>query len=59
MSFKAVWGFDPEEVAQAQRAFRSLPYAEEPEPMNATDECIGIPSSAELQLSELQRMFRL
>jgi hypothetical protein len=61
MSFRGVWGFDPDEALRVQNAFRrSIATA------NDADEIIRdprgeatIPRSRASQVHELQRLFRL
>jgi predicted ThiF/HesA family dinucleotide-utilizing enzyme len=64
MGFKAVWGFGPEEVAQARKA--STPVvdhlaAHEAMPELNLDTELGarVPSSIAAQIYELRRMFQL
>jgi hypothetical protein len=66
MSFKAVWGFDPEEVEKARR--RLEPTGDVPgepceerteEDITNDDRTARIPSGFEAQIYELRRMFRL
>jgi len=59
MGIKAVWGFDPDEVAKAQNAFQRLTSEEEPEERGSLEKCAGIPSGADSQIYELRRVFRL
>lgn len=60
--FKAVWGFDPEEVLRAQNAFgqgsvRGFEAAEQE--TDASAEQLRIPPTEDLQVYELYRMFVL
>ena len=60
MATKAVWGFDPDEVAKAQARLRS-PAAEKPtSSYSPTEEnAARIPLDAESQIGELRRIFSL
>lgn len=57
MSFKSVWGFDPDEVIRAQRLSRREPEGDEP--MYGADEqrTAGLPPDVHSQILELRRMF--
>jgi len=65
MSFKAVWGFDPEEVERAKQ--QSKPASDLPrEPVQvehagelAGDDGLEIPCSREAQVYALMRIYRL
>ena len=64
MGFKAVWGFDPEEVVQARKASR--PEADQRPGHEATPDLnldvelgVKVPSGTAAQIYELRRMFRL
>ena len=62
MSFKAVWGFDPDEVLKAQQMFVQLPaYApnEEEAGGDSATESIVMPTGRDSQVCELRRVFRL
>ena len=57
MSFKSVWGFDPDEVIRAQSLFRRELDADES--MYGADEqrAARIPPDVHTQILELRRMF--
>jgi hypothetical protein len=57
MSFKAVWGFDPEEVMKAQQTSREN--REEPVAEDELDGLTVTPYGDDAQIYELRRMFRL
>ena len=62
MSFKAVWGFDPEEIEKAKRVADDDPGelgVERPDEDFVSDGWERIPSGVEAQIYELLRMFRL
>jgi len=66
MSFKAVWGFDPEEVLRVQKLFlRAVECGNAagevpPEAEDAIENAmIEMPLSPDSQIHELRRMFRL
>ena len=62
MSFKAVWGFDPEEVLKAQKQFVQLQASVSNEDVAEGDcepEVIPMPTGRDSQVAELWRMFRL
>jgi hypothetical protein len=65
MSFKAVWGFDPEEIDKAKvrdKLSHDFPIElgrEGPGEDPASDDWAGMPSSFEAQIYELRRIFRL
>jgi len=65
MSFKAVWGFDPEEIEKARQRYEVADDSpcelgvERPVEDFVSDGWAGIPSGAEAQIYELRRMFRL
>jgi hypothetical protein len=65
MSFKAVWGFDPEEIEKAKQRCQLADDspcelgAERPNWDFASDDWAEIPSRVEAQINELRRMFRL
>jgi len=62
MSFKAVWGFDPEEIAKVKPPADDFPStlgAETTREDAVSDDSAGIPSSFEAQIYELRRIFRL
>lgn len=60
--FKAVWGFDPEEVLRAQNAFRqgSVPgFDAAVQKTDPSAQQLRIPPTEDLQVYELYRMFAL
>jgi hypothetical protein len=62
MSFKAVWGFDPDEVLKAQKRFmqpRALASIEEGADVDYEAESVPTPTGRDSQVAELWRMFRL
>jgi len=62
MSFKAVWGFDPEEIGKAKPPADDFPSAldaEETREDPVSDDSAGISPSFEAQIYELRRIFRL
>jgi hypothetical protein len=59
MSFKAVWGFDPDEVLQAQQYGLNLNHRETPEGIGPAEELVKTPVGPDAQVSELRRIFRL
>jgi len=62
MSFKAVWGFDPDEVLKAQKRFVQLRASASIEVGADVDyeaDSIPMPSGRDSQVAELWRMFRL
>ena len=62
MSFKAVWGFDPEEVLKAQKQVVQLQASVSNEGVAEGDcnrEMIQMPTGRDSQVAELWRMFRL
>jgi len=60
MSFKAVWGFDPEEVLKAQKQFVQLQASVSNEGEgDGEPEVIPMPSGRNSQVAELWRLFRL
>ena len=59
MAFKAVWGFDPEEVMREQTEFQQLLNGTSLRSENGLDEVMNFPSSADAQIHELRWMFRL
>jgi hypothetical protein len=59
MSFKSVWGFDPDEASRAQRMFRGELETDD-FGYNADEErAARIPSDMYAQVYELRRMYRL
>ena len=61
MSFKAVWGFDPDRVLQAQKLFHRefvLEAGEDQVELGDGVQEVKIPGSVDEQLYELRRMFR-
>ena len=59
MAFKAVWGFDPEEVLKEQREFQQSLTGARLRSANELDEAMNFPSSADAQIYELSWIFRL
>jgi hypothetical protein len=59
MSFKSVWGFDPERAIQAQGFFRSEPESDSIAYSAAEELAARIPSDGDSQIYELRRMYRL
>jgi len=59
MSFKAVWGFDPDEVIRAQRVRRAEPDTHEFTHNEIEEQAARIPVDVFSQIYELRRMFRL
>jgi hypothetical protein len=59
VGFKAVWGFDPDEVAKAQALSRGV--AQKDQTVNCIDaeRAAQIPRDTESQVLELHRIFRL
>jgi hypothetical protein len=59
MGMKSVWGFDPDEVMRNQR-FRRGQLDEEESAYTADEQrAAQIPVDAEVQIYQLQRLFRL
>ena len=59
MSFKSVWGFDPDEASSVQRMFRGELETDD-FAYNADEErAAHIPSDVYAQVYELRRMYRL
>jgi hypothetical protein len=59
MSFKSIWGFDPDEVEAARAAFSQWT---DPDKISANiteDRAARIPSDICSQVKELRRIFRL
>jgi hypothetical protein len=59
MSFKSVWGFDPDEVMKAQRFGSREPDVFESAYEADEERAAGIPPEINSQINELRRMFRL
>lgn len=59
MSFKAVWGFDPDEVIRAQSLQRAEPDTHESTYSEIEEQAARIPVDIHSQIYELRRMFRL
>lgn len=59
MSFKSVWGFDPEEVIRAQGSRPDEQSADESMYSFAEEQAARIPSDVRSQIYELRRIFRL
>jgi hypothetical protein len=58
VSFRSVWGFDPEEALHAQQLFRERIGAQESAYCSVEEQAAEIPPDANLQIDELYRMFR-
>ena len=58
MSFKSVWGFDPEEAIRAQRVFREQIGIQDSAYSSVEEQAAHIPPDADLQIAELFRLFR-
>ena len=59
MSFKSVWGFDPDEVMKAQRSVPREPDVFESAYEADEERAAHIPPDINAQIYELLRMFRL
>ena len=59
MGFKAVWGFDPDEVAKAQALSRGVAQKDQSLYFIDDERAARIPRDAESQIFELHRIFRL
>jgi len=59
MSFKAVWGFDPDEVTRAQSLQRAKPDNDESTYNDLEEQAARVPTDVYSQIYELRRMFRL
>jgi hypothetical protein len=59
MSFKAVWGFDPDEVERARAAFSQRTDSDKSAHNIAEEQAARIPPSPNFQIYELRRIFRL
>jgi hypothetical protein len=57
MSFKSVWGFDPDEVIRAQSLLRRQPDADESMYGADKQRAARIPPDVHSQILELRRMF--
>jgi hypothetical protein len=57
MSFKSVWGFDPDEVVRAQKLGRREPRVDEFEYDSEERRPPGMPLDVYAQICELRRMF--
>jgi hypothetical protein len=57
MSFKSVWGFDPDEVLRAQSMVRREPVADESTYSADEKRAACIPPDLRSQILELRRMF--
>jgi len=57
MSFKSVWGFDPEEAFQAQLRFRRTLGVQESGYNFAEQQAAQIPPDVRSQIEELWRLF--
>lgn len=58
MSFKSMWGFDPEEAFSAQRAFLERIGGHECAYSLTEEQAAQIPSEVHSQIVELLRMYR-
>jgi hypothetical protein len=59
MSFKAVWGFDPDEVIRAQSLQRAEPDTDESTYNDLKEQAARVAADVYSQIYELRRMFRL
>lgn len=60
LAIKAVWGFDPDEVAKSQARLRGAAAEEPTSSYSPTEEnAARIPPDAESQICELRRIFSL
>jgi hypothetical protein len=59
MSFKSVWGFDPDEVIGSQELTRREPTVGESACEPADQRPPSIPVDVDAQISELRRLFGL
>jgi hypothetical protein len=59
MSFKSVWGFDPDEVERARSAFGQRIEADEFACNTAAEQAALIPPNTSSQIAELWRIFHL
>lgn len=59
MSFKSVWGFDPDEASNAQRMFRGELETDDLAYNAEEERAARIPSDMYAQVYELRRMYRL
>ena len=59
MSFKSVWGFDPDEVIRAQRERYVEPDTHESTYNEREEHAARVPVDVYSQIYELRRMFRL
>jgi len=59
MSFKAVWGFDTDEVIRAQSLQRAEPDTDESTYNDLEEQAARVPADVISQIYELRRMFRL
>ena len=58
MSFKSVWGFDPEEATRAQRVFREQIGTQASAYRSIEERAAQIPPDVDSQVAELFRLFR-
>jgi hypothetical protein len=58
MSFKSVWGFDPDEIADRSNVFGRPPESQNRGYSMSEEQAAGIPSDVCAQIHELQRIFR-
>jgi hypothetical protein len=59
MSFRSVWGFDPDEVVRSQELSRREPNRDESAHDPIDQPPTGIPVDVDAQIQELRRMFGL
>jgi len=59
MSFRSVWGFDPDDVMKTQRFVPREPDGFESGYEADKEHAAGIPPDINSQINELRRMFRL
>ena len=57
MSFKSVWGFDPEEAIRAQRVFREQIGTQDSAYSSVEEQAAQIPPDVDSQIAELFGMF--
>ena len=58
MSFKSVWGFDPEEAIRAQRVFREQIGTQDSAYSSVEEQAARIPPDVYSQIAELFGMLR-
>jgi hypothetical protein len=59
MSFKSVWGFDPDEVMRSQKLTGREPNVDEPKHDCVDQTPPNMPLDVDAQIHELRRMFEL